>query len=53
MEDAIVITGATGNVGSALAAEFLLRRHRVVCLSRNDDDGARGKISIAIVDEPA
>ncbi|OHX13422.1 SDR family oxidoreductase [Chromobacterium sphagni] len=37
----ILITGATGFVGGALAANFLARGARVVALSRNDPDGMR------------
>ncbi|UUZ54277.1 NAD-dependent epimerase/dehydratase family protein [Massilia sp. H-1] len=37
----VLITGATGFVGSALAANFLARSIPVVALSRKDPDGAR------------
>lgn len=37
----ILITGATGFIGGALAASFLSRGARVLALSRNDPDGAR------------
>lgn len=55
MTGSIIITGATGNVGSALAAEMLLRDQAVVCLSRNDDDGqrTRGVIAQALRDRGA
>ena len=35
----ILLTGGTGFVGSALAAELLSRGHSVLALSRNDPDG--------------
>jgi nucleoside-diphosphate-sugar epimerase len=37
----ILLTGATGFIGSALAANFLARSMPVVVLSRNDPDGVR------------
>ncbi|RBH49078.1 epimerase, partial [Pseudomonas sp. MWU13-2860] len=37
----ILISGATGFVGGALAANFLARGARVLALSRNDPDGMR------------
>ncbi len=37
----ILITGVTGFVGSALAANFLARGARVLAVSRNDPDGMR------------
>ncbi len=43
----IVITGATGFVGSALAASLLSRNTKVIALSRNDPDGARTVAAIA------
>ncbi len=37
----ILITGATGFVGSSLSMEFLRKKNRVIALSRNDPGGAR------------
>ena len=37
----ILLTGATGFLGSALAAAFLVRGSRVIALSRNDPHGLR------------
>src|SRR5687767_6736930 len=37
----VLITGATGFVGGALAATLLARGARVTALSRNDPDGMR------------
>ncbi|MFA0811404.1 NAD-dependent epimerase/dehydratase family protein [Microbulbifer epialgicus] len=37
----VLITGATGFVGSALAANFLARGVKVIALSRNDPDSMR------------
>ena len=37
----VLITGATGFVGGALAAQFLAQGARVVAISRNDPDGVR------------
>ncbi|MGB0909052.1 MAG: NAD-dependent epimerase/dehydratase family protein [Nitrospirales bacterium] len=42
----IVITGATGFIGSALAGAFLANGHRVICLSRNDPNGERTRQKI-------
>lgn len=42
----ILITGATGFIGSALAAGFLARGARVVALSRNDPDGMRTESAV-------
>ncbi len=42
----ILITGATGFIGGALAGAFLARGHRVICLSRNDPHGERTKQNI-------
>lgn len=42
----VLITGATGYVGSALAASFLARSVPVVVLSRNDPDGERTESAI-------
>lgn len=46
----VLVTGATGFMGSALAASFLARSIPVVALSRNDPDGAR---SVAAIREAA
>jgi nucleoside-diphosphate-sugar epimerase len=43
----ILLTGATGFVGSALAAAFLSRGGRVVAVSRNDPSGERTARAIA------
>lgn len=37
----VVVTGATGFLGSALTASLLARGHRVIALSRNDPEGLR------------
>ncbi|MBC8006657.1 MAG: SDR family oxidoreductase [Prolixibacteraceae bacterium] len=42
----VLLTGATGFVGSALAANFLARSIPVVVLSRNDPDGERTENAI-------
>jgi nucleoside-diphosphate-sugar epimerase len=42
----VLLTGATGFVGSALAASFLARSMPVVVLSRNDPDGERTESAI-------
>lgn len=42
----ILLTGATGYVGSALAASFLARSTPLVVLSRNDPDGERTESAI-------
>ena len=41
LEKAILITGATGFIGSCHAARQLLQRNRVVAVSRSDRDGKR------------
>nr|WP_063572735.1 SDR family oxidoreductase [Luteibacter rhizovicinus] len=42
----ILLTGATGFVGSALAAAFLARSDRVIALARNDPDGERTRAAV-------
>ncbi len=42
----IVITGATGFIGGALAGSFLNRGNHVICLSRHDPDGERTRQNI-------
>jgi len=42
----ILLTGATGFVGSALAAAFLARSDRVIALARNDPDGERTRTAV-------
>ena len=42
----ILITGATGFVGSALAARFLADGQSLLCLSRNDESGERTRSAI-------
>lgn len=42
----VLLTGATGFVGSALAAGFLAREIAVVALSRNDPGGARTRRAV-------
>jgi nucleoside-diphosphate-sugar epimerase len=42
----ILLTGATGFVGSALAAAFLARSDRVIALVRNDPDGERTRAAV-------
>jgi nucleoside-diphosphate-sugar epimerase len=42
----ILITGATGFVGSALAASLLADDHQVVALSRNDPGGQRTRAAV-------
>lgn len=42
----VLLTGATGFVGSTLAASFLARNVPIVVLSRNDPDGERTKSAI-------
>ncbi|MES3023204.1 MAG: NAD-dependent epimerase/dehydratase family protein [Pseudomonadota bacterium] len=42
----VLITGATGQIGSALAACFLARKVAVVAVSRNDPDGERTELAI-------
>lgn len=42
----VLLTGATGFIGSALAANFLARSMPVVVLSRNDPDGVRTESAI-------
>src|SRR5690349_12666987 len=46
----LLVTGATGFVGSALAARFLARSMDVVALSRRDPDGTRSR---AVITEAA
>ena len=43
----VLITGATGFLGSGIAASFLVSGHHVIALSRNDPDGARTRAAIA------
>ncbi len=42
----ILVTGATGFIGGALAGAFLSSGHQVICLSRNDPDGERTQQNI-------
>lgn len=42
----IVVTGATGFLGGALAGAFLARGDTVICLSRHDPDGERTRQNI-------
>ncbi|MGK9171462.1 SDR family oxidoreductase [Inquilinus limosus] len=44
--DTILITGATGFIGSAVAAALLARGNSIVSISRNDPDGSRTRNSI-------
>ena len=41
-----VITGATGFIGSSLAATLLSRGHKVIALSRNDPKGERTALAV-------
>ena len=44
--ETVLITGATGFIGSSLAASLLGRGMSVLCLTRNDPSGSKTKLAI-------